>query len=70
MDAAELGFAAGQQGTLFRLGDFLGEYIECDGHDVHTGHLAQCGTATESGGVVTTTEVDRLHWIGISSLEP
>ena len=44
----------------------MGTYLQCDDHDVHIGVFMPCGTAAASGGVITTSAIDRFTWIGLS----
>jgi FlaG/FlaF family flagellin (archaellin) len=67
VSAAALGWADGDTGTVYQLGDYIGgETLSCDGAEVETGVLGGCGSATAAGGWVTTAITNRLTWVGFA----
>jgi hypothetical protein len=60
------GWAAGDTGTVYNLGDFAnGVFLSCGGEDQPQGELAECGTAAVEAGKVVTTPINRLGWVGL-----
>jgi len=67
IDPAAAGWSDGDSGDLYRQGDFLmGDYLHCGDHDLHIGAFEPCGTASAAGGEITTSEIDRFTWFGLS----
>jgi hypothetical protein len=67
IDPTAAGWNDGDSGDLYRQGDYMmASFLECNDDDVHVGDFVPCSTAEATNGVVTSSPIDRLTWIGLS----
>ena len=67
IDAASAGWSGSDAGTVYMLGDYVGnEYLHCGGEEVAIGKMGGGGSAVHEQGKIVADSIPRLGWIGLA----